>query len=45
MAFEAKGQNASARSQYEKVLKTWPKTSGSKTSKRAEERLASLPRD
>jgi tetratricopeptide (TPR) repeat protein len=43
-AHEAKGNLAAARAGYEKVVETWPKTTPSRTLKRAVERLAALPR-
>jgi serine/threonine-protein kinase len=38
-AEEAKGELAAAKANYEKITETWPKTSGSTTRRRAEERL------
>ncbi|MDF2694224.1 MAG: serine/threonine protein kinase [Labilithrix sp.] len=44
-AQEAKGDMAAAKASYEKVIETWPKTSMSRTAKRASERLATMTRD
>jgi len=44
-AQEAKGELAGAKATYEKVLETWPKSSQSRTVKRASDRLATLTRD
>jgi eukaryotic-like serine/threonine-protein kinase len=44
-ALEAKGDITGAKASYEKVIETWPKTSMSRTVKRASERLATLTRD
>lgn len=44
-AQEAKGDVAAAKAIYEKIVDTWPKTSPSRTLKRATERLATLTRD
>ena len=45
-AEEAKGDVASARALYQKIVDTWPpKTTGSRTSKKAAERLAALPKE
>ncbi len=44
-AQEAKGDRAAARATYEKVLETWPKTTPSRTLKRASELVAPLRRD
>jgi tetratricopeptide (TPR) repeat protein len=42
LAYEAKGDTARAREAYEKVVATWPRTSGSRTQRRATERLAAI---
>ncbi|MBX3211442.1 MAG: protein kinase [Labilithrix sp.] len=44
-AHEAKGDLAAARSNYEKILATWPKATTSRTVARATERLATMSRD
>ena len=44
-AQEAKGESAKARASYEKVAETWPRGQGSRTVKRATERLATMTRD
>ena len=44
-AQEAKGDIKSARAEYQKILDQWPKTTGSRTSKRAAERLVALPKE
>ena len=44
-AQEAKGNLTAAKATYEKVVETWPKTSMSRTVKRASDRLAMLTRD
>ena len=44
-AQEAKGQLAAAKATYEKLLATWPKSSMSRTVKRASDRLATMSRD
>jgi eukaryotic-like serine/threonine-protein kinase len=42
---EAKGDASGARAHYERITDAWPKTSGSRTTRRALERLAMLTRD
>jgi eukaryotic-like serine/threonine-protein kinase len=42
---EAKADTAGARAHYERITESWPKTTGSRTTKRALERLAMLTRD
>jgi serine/threonine protein kinase/tetratricopeptide (TPR) repeat protein len=42
LAYEAKNEIALAKSAYERTLATWPKSSGSRTLKRAEDRLKAL---
>ena len=45
-AEEAKGNLKSARARYQKIVDTWPpKTTGSRTAKKAAERLAALPKE
>ena len=45
-AEEAKGDIPAARALYQKIVDTWPaKTTGSKTAKKAAERLAALPKE
>ena len=44
-AQEAKGDLAAAKATYEKIVETWPKSSMSRTVKRASDRLATLTRD
>jgi serine/threonine-protein kinase len=44
-AQEARGNLAAARASYEKITETWPKSSASRTLKRATERLATLNRE
>ncbi len=44
-AQEAKGDVAAAKATYEKITETWPKTTSSRTVKRAAERLALISRD
>ena len=44
-AQEARGQPAAAKASYEKILRAWPRTSGSKTVKRAEDRLSTMSRE
>ena len=42
-AQEAKGDIAAARAGYQKIVDAWPKTTGSRTAKKAAEKLAALP--
>jgi eukaryotic-like serine/threonine-protein kinase len=42
---EAKGDIPGARAHYERITESWPKTTGSRTTKRALERLSMLTRD
>jgi serine/threonine protein kinase/tetratricopeptide (TPR) repeat protein len=44
-AYEAKGDRTAARANYEKIAEVWPKTSPSRTLKRATERLGALSRE
>jgi serine/threonine-protein kinase len=44
-AQEGKGDIASARANYQKIVDTWPKTTNSRTSKKAADRLAALPKE
>jgi tetratricopeptide (TPR) repeat protein len=44
-AHEAKGETASAKAIYEKIVETWPKNAPSRTLKRATDRLAAMARD
>jgi eukaryotic-like serine/threonine-protein kinase len=44
-AYEAKGDNAAAKSAYEKIVETWPKSTTSRSLKRAEGRLTAMTRD
>jgi cytochrome c-type biogenesis protein CcmH/NrfG len=39
-AYDAKGDAATARTEWERVVAAWPKDTPSKTLRRAEERLA-----
>jgi hypothetical protein len=41
-AYEARGDTAKARASYQRVLATWPKSSGSRTRAQAEQRLKAL---
>jgi serine/threonine-protein kinase len=42
LAYEAKGETSLAKTAYEQAIASWPKTSGSRTLKRSEERLKAL---
>src|SRR5262249_25294131 len=42
MAYDAKGEPALARAAYEQVVSTWPKATGSRTVKHAEDRLKAM---